>query len=158
MFKEMKRIKQKIDVDECKEILNNSLRGVLSLNGDDGYPYGIPLNHYYSVEDNRLYFHSGKIGYKIDLMKINNKCSYCVINDGEKNNDDWALIFKSVIVFGKIHFIDDEEEIYRISRLLSHKFTLDDNYIEEEIIKSGKRTAMFYIDIEYISGKKVVEK
>lgn len=158
MFKELRRIKQKLDIEESKEILSNTLRGVLSLNGLDGYPYGIPLNHYYSKEDNRLYFHSGKIGYKIDCINNDNKCSYCVLNDGDKSDNHWSLIFKSVIVFGKIKFVNDIKEIERISRLLSYKFTSNDKEIDKEIELSLNNTKLFYIDIEYIIGKLVNER
>ena len=29
--------------------------GVLSLLGADGYPYGLPLSHFYCEEDNKIY-------------------------------------------------------------------------------------------------------
>ena len=37
MFRPMRRFKQQIADSECKEILKNEKRGVLSLLGDDGY-------------------------------------------------------------------------------------------------------------------------
>ncbi|MBP3868418.1 MAG: pyridoxamine 5'-phosphate oxidase family protein [Solobacterium sp.] len=55
--------------EECIEILKNEKRGVLSVHGDDGYPYGMPLNHYYCEEDGKLYFHSGMIGHKVDSIR-----------------------------------------------------------------------------------------
>ena len=60
MFREMRRFKQEISKSECIEVLTNSKRGVLSLIGDNGYPYGVPLDHWYCEEDNRLYFHCAK--------------------------------------------------------------------------------------------------
>ena len=45
MFRPMRRFKQQISESKCKEILKNEKRGVLSLLGDDGYPYGLPLSH-----------------------------------------------------------------------------------------------------------------
>ena len=42
MFREMLRKKQQLSDEECIGILKNELRGVLSVNGDDGYPYGVP--------------------------------------------------------------------------------------------------------------------
>ena len=157
MFKEVSRIKQRLDMEESKEILEKELRGVLSVNSLDGYPYCMPLNHYYLKEENRLYFHSSKHGYKIDCIKNDNRCSYSVIDSGTKKENDWALVFKSVIVFGKIHFIENKDEIAKIARLLSYKFTDDDKYIDDEITKNLNNTAMFYIEIEHITGKRVIE-
>ncbi len=158
MFKEIKRVKQVLPNDECVKILEETPRGVLSINGDDGYPYGMPLNHYYDKEENRLYFHGGKFGYKMDCLYKDNRCSYAVMKEVGVHENGWAILFESVIVFGKIHFVEDVDMIASISRKLSHKFTLDDGYIEEEIRKSLDRTAMFYIEIEHMTGKKVTEK
>ena len=156
MFLEVKRIKQRLNINESKEILKETLRGSLSINGLNGYPYVMPLNHYYDIKTNRLYFHGGKIGYKIDCINNDNRCSYNVIKE-EKSND-WYKIFKSVIVFGKIHFENDINEIIRISKLLSYKFIKDDNYIDNEIKESLNNTLMFYIEIEHITGKIVNER
>lgn len=69
MFRKMRRFKQQITEEECIQILKNTKRGILSLIGDDGYPYGIPLDHWYSEEDNAVYFHGAKEGHKIDAIK-----------------------------------------------------------------------------------------
>lgn len=50
--------------------------------GEDGYPYSIPLNHCYNPEDGKLYFHGAKTGHKIDVIKANDKVSYCVYDAG----------------------------------------------------------------------------
>ena len=157
MFRELTRIKQKISNTECIEILKNEKRGVLSVNGLNGYPYGIPLNHYYNEEDNRIYFHSGKIGYKIDSLKENNKVCYTVYDKGYLKDDFWALNVKSVIIFGSVYFVNDINKIEEISRKLSYKFINDEKYINDEINRSLKNTLMFYIEIENMCGKLVNE-
>ena len=60
MFRPVTRIKQALSDTECREILKNEKRGVLSVLGDDGYPYGMPINYWYSEKDGRIYFHTGK--------------------------------------------------------------------------------------------------
>ena len=62
MFRKMRRFKQQITNEECIELLKKEKRGVLSMIGDDGYPYGIPMNHWYCEADGKLYFHSAKEG------------------------------------------------------------------------------------------------
>ena len=64
LFREMMRKKQQLSQEECKTILKQQLRGVLSVLGDDDYPYGMPINHYYCEEDGKLYFHGGRKGHK----------------------------------------------------------------------------------------------
>ena len=157
MFREITRIKQKLSDEECAEVLRTEVRGVLSVLGDDGYPYGMPLNHYYNEEDGCLYFHSGKKGHKIDAMAREPKASFCVYDRGYRREGEWALNIRSVIVFGKIEMVEDKETIYEIARKLSRRFTDDEEYIEREIQKSGPRTLMFRLRPEHIRGKLVNE-
>ena len=56
MFRDVARTKQKLPPEECIELLKIEKRGVLSLIGDDGYPYSLPINHYYCDDDGRLFF------------------------------------------------------------------------------------------------------
>jgi len=157
MFREMRRFKQALSREECIELLTREVRGVLSVAGDDGYPYGVPHNHYYCPEDGKLYFHSGMQGHKIDSILRCSKASYCVYDQGYRRESDWALYIRSVIVFGRIELIEDRDRIYEISRALSYKFTDDEEYIRREIEKSGPRTLMFALVPEHISGKLVHE-
>lgn len=158
MFRNVTRIKQVLPKEECIAILQNEPRGVLSVNGDDGYPYGMPMNHFYNVDDGKLYFHSGRLGHKVDSIMRNSKASFCVYDKGIHENGNWYLTIRSVIVFGKIEIIEDREKIYDIARKLSYKFTNDEDYIENEIIHSGPKTLMFALFPEHITGKWVTER
>ena len=157
MFREMLRKKQQLPEEECIEILKNELRGVLSVIGVDDYPYGMPINHFYCEEDGKIYFHSGRKGHKIDAMKRHDKASFCVYDQGFRREGEWALNIRSVIVFGRIEFIEDKEKIYEIARRLSYKFTDDEEYIEREIVRSGPGTLMFALVPEHMTGKLVNE-
>ena len=157
IFREITRIKQKLTQEECIEILKRELRGVLSVLGDDDYPYGMPINHFFCEDDGKIYFHSGKKGHKIDAIRRHDKVSFCVYDNGFRRDGEWALNFKSVIVFGRVEILEDREKIYDIARRLSHKFTNDEAYIEHEIENSGPGTLMFALTPEYITGKLVNE-
>ena len=157
MFREMLRKKQLLTQEENIRILKEELRGVLSVLGDDDYPYGMPMNHYYREQDGKIYFHGGKKGHKIDAVKRHNKASFCVYDKGFRKDGEWALNIKSVIVFGRIELIEDRETIYRIAEELSHKFTDDDAYIKHELQNSGPGTLMFALVPEHITGKIVNE-
>ena len=129
MFREIVRKKQKLENEECLEILRNEKRGVLAVMGDDGYPYCLPINHYYNDEDGKIYFHSGKTGHKIDAIGACDKVSFCVYDSGRKKEGHWSLYIKSVIVFGRISPVEDHAKSMEISRRLSRKFTDDEKYI-----------------------------
>ena len=157
MFREMARRAQRLPEDECLRILKEEPRGVLSVLGDDGYPYGVPLNHYYCERDGKLYFHSGMRGHKIDAIRRCDKASFCVYDRGFRKDGDWALNIRSVVVFGRIETVEDRDTVYRLARELSLKFTDDEAYIRNEIDRAGPRTLMFALVPEHISGKLVNE-
>ena len=157
MFRELRRKKQELNRQECLEVLINEKRGVLSVNGDDGYPYGMPLNHFYNEEDGCLYFHGGKIGHRIDAIKRNDKVSYCVYDEGYLKEGEWSLNFKSVIVFGRMEIVEDEEMMNDIIRKLCYRFTDDEEYIKAEFDRSFNATLMTKLVPEHISGKRVNE-
>lgn len=158
MFRKIVRSKQELSKERSIQILKEQLRGVLSVLGDDDYPYGMPLNHYYNEEDGNLYFHGAKSGHRVDAMKRHDKASYCVMDEGFIKEGDWALNISSVIVFGRLEIIEDEKITEDICRKLSYKFTTDDTYISDEINRSLKGTLLFRLVVEHISGKIVNEK
>ena len=157
MFRELLRKKQQLSTVECIEVLTNETRGVLSVIGDDEYPYGVPLNHFYNIDDGCIYFHCGKIGHKLESIKRNDKVSFCVYDKGYKENDDWAFSVKSVIVFGRVDLIEDINFVTDITRKLCYKFTQDEEYIAEEIRKYVANTLLIKLTPEHICGKIVKE-
>ncbi len=82
MFRQLRRIKQQLSQEDCISVLKNEVRGVLSVLGDDDYPYGVPINFYYSQENNKIYFHGSREGHKIDAIKNHDKVSFCVYDKG----------------------------------------------------------------------------
>ncbi|MCR4843333.1 MAG: pyridoxamine 5'-phosphate oxidase family protein [Eubacterium sp.] len=157
MFREMRRFKQKLEQAECIEILKNELRGVLSVLGDDGYPYGMPLDHFYDEETGKLYFHGASEGHRVDAVRACDKVSYCVYDAGYRKEGDWALNIKSVIVFGRMSELTDIAEVESVCRKLSHKFTNDEEYIDNDVAKNLKYVKVFALTPEHISGKLVNE-
>ena len=157
MFRELAKKNKKISIEECIEVLKGETRGVLSVLGDDDYPYGTPINHFYNEEDGKIYFHCGKYGHRLDALKKHDKVSFCVFDQGYRNEGEWALNVKSIIVFGRMEIIDDPETIADISRKLSYKFTQDEAYIEKEIKENLRATLLLALTPEHICGKLVNE-
>lgn len=157
MFRPMRRIKQQLSPKECISILKNEVRGVLSVLGDNEYPYGIPINFYYLENDNKIYFHGAKEGHKIDSIKKHDKVSFCVYDKGVLADGKIGLNYKSVIVFGKLKPLNDKEKSINICRLLANQFGFDKNYIEDEIKNFAKHVIVLELTPEHISGKAINE-
>ena len=157
MFRQMRRLNQQISDAQCLEILKKEKRGVLSLLGDDGYPYGIPLNHFFSEEDNKIYFHCAKEGHKIDAIKNYEKASFCVYDSGYSKDGEWALNINSVIIFGKIRLVTDLEITRKICINLVQKFSDDEKYLEKALQNALSRVQCLEFEIEHMTGKLVNE-
>ena len=155
MFRKMRRFKQQISEEECIRILKEQPRGVLSMIGDDGYPYGIPLDHWYS--GNKLYFHGAKVGHKMDAITTFDKVSYCVMDEGFRRDGEWALNIKSVVVFGRIRVVEDEAKKREICTNLVRKFTDDEEYLQKELTNAFSRVNCLELTIEHMTGKLVNE-
>ena len=157
MFRELGRKKQQLSMEECVQLLKEENRGVLSVLGDEGYPYGTPMNHWYDEERGIVWFHCGKVGHRLDALKNCDKVSFCVYDRGVPEEGGWALKVKSVIIFGRMEVVDDMDTIVDVATRLSRKFTQDEAYIQSEIQKYAKGTLLLKLTPEHICGKQVTE-
>ena len=156
MFRKMRRLGQMLSKEECEEILTREPRGVLALLGDYDYPYALPMSHVYV--DGKIYFHGAMQGHKKEAEKKHDKVSYCVFDEGVKNDDGWSYTFRSVIVFGRIRTLtDDDEKVEKLTHLGDKFFPTHDETVDE-INRLLDRTEVFEITIEHMSGKIVQEK
>lgn len=125
--------------------------------GEDGYPYGIPLDHWYSEQDNKLYFHCATVGHKMDAITACDKVSFCVMDEGYRKDGEWALNINSVVVFGQMHLVEDEEKKREICTNLVRKFTDDEEYLRKELSSAFPRVCCLALTIEHMTGKLVRE-
>ena len=131
-FREMRRKRQQLSNDESVAILEKATAGTLALLGDDDYPYAVPISYVY--HEGRLYFHSALTGHKVDAIRKCDKASFCVIEQDDVQPKKYTTFFRSVIAFGSIHIIEDEQEKLETARMLMIRF-----------------------DIEHLTGKEAIE-
>lgn len=157
MFRDLTRKNHQLTPEDCINLLRTETRGVLSVLGDEGYPYGMPMNHWYNDADSCIYFHCGKSGHRLDALNRCAKVSFCVFDRGFQKDGEWALNVKSVIVFGNIEIIDDSDMIALITRQLCYKFTHDEAYIQKEIQAYAPQTLLLKLIPAHMCGKWVKE-
>ena len=159
MFRPMRRIKQQVSDEECIRILKEEKRAALSVTGDDGYPYTVPIDFYYDESDGRIYLHCAKTGHKIDAIKKCDKVCFTVWTQGYKTEGNWEWNVTSVIVFGRARFIDDRSFWEDKLRKLTEKYYPSAEAVEAAMhIPSVNVVQMMAIDIEHMTGKLVNEK
>lgn len=158
MFRKVRKIKNEISLDEAKVLLRNNKRAAFSVNGDDGYPYTIPINFYYDEAENRIYFHSAKKGHKIDSIKSSDKVCFTTWDDGYLAEGDWAYHVSSCVVFGRARLIEDRQITEEKVRKFALKYYPTVEEVEAEIKADIQGVQLIAIEIEHISGKRVHER
>ncbi len=156
MFREMRRKNQLLTKEEAEKILGNGTSGTLALLGEEGYPYCVPISYVY--DNGRIYFHSAKSGHKIDAVKNCDKASFCVIDKDEVKPQEYTTYFRSVIAFGRIHVIDDKDELISALSLLGERYNPGHpSDCITEINKFINNVCVLCLDIEHMTGKAAKE-
>ena len=158
MFRKIRKIKNEINQEDVKELLKTSRRGILAMNGDDGYPYAIPVNYFYDETEGKIFFHGAKAGYKVDCLKSSDKVCFTVIGSEMIRAEEWAPYMQSVVIFGRCQLIDDKQNAMKRLKDFAMKYYPSAEMVLDEIKADGKATQMFEIDIEHMTGKEVQEK
>ncbi|KLI29795.1 pyridoxamine 5'-phosphate oxidase family protein [Brachyspira hyodysenteriae] len=157
MFREMRRKKQLLSNSDSISILKKCTSGVLAVSGDDDYPYTVPLSYVY--DDNKIFFHAAKSGYKLDAIKNNNKVSFCVIEKDDIKPEEYTTYYRSVIVFGRAFIIEDDNIKRGAIEKLALKYYPDDiKENRDKAINNGYNAlCIIELDIEYMTGKEAIE-
>jgi len=158
MFRKLTRQNRAATREECIRLLESEKRGVLAVLGDGGYPYAMPMNHWYDPDTGCIWFHAGRGGHREDALRRCSKVSYCVHDEGYVNPGDWVKNVTSVIVFGQVELVDDMDEIVRVATALSRKFIQDEEHIRREIAASAHKTVLLKLTPEHMTGKHVREE
>lgn len=158
MFRPIRRKAKEISLEKAKSLLAESRRGVLAVNGDDGYPYAVPINYNYDEAAGKIYFHGARAGHKFDSIKACDKVCFTVYGNETIKAEAWAPFMQSVVVFGRCHLIEDQERALSLCKTMAMKYFPEEKLADDEIASSGKAVQMFEIEIEHMSGKEIQEK
>ena len=152
MFREIRLKDRVINNEKAIEIIKKGSYGVLSTIGEDGYPYGVPLN--YTYFDNCICFDCAQLGHKLENIKFSEKVSFCVVTKSDVLGNEFDTDYKSAVAFGKAAVIADDSEKRDILLSLLNKYAADylkagNNYLK----KYWDDTKVIKMKIEHLSGK-----
>lgn len=146
MFRSMRRKDRSLSKEDTWNVINNGKYGVLSILGDDGYPYGVPLH--YIVSDGTLYVHgTNEGGHKYDSIEQNPKMSFTIMD----MEDD--IKGRSVILFGTIHSVPEKREF--VLNQFVEKFVPEFAWSDAKggIPFAKEKICAYVFDIEHVTGK-----
>lgn len=130
----------------------------------DDRPYTMMNIFYYSEVDHAIYFHTGAKGrFRLNTERESNVC-FTIGKMGRLLPADVALEFsveyESVVVFGQVSIVTDEENSKIALQLLLDKYfphLIPDHDYRSTTDAELKRTTVYKIDITHWSGKKKKE-
>jgi len=152
MFRGMRRERQLLPEAETVAMLRTCTSGVLAVQGDDGYPYAVPLS--FAYEDGKLFFHSATGGHKLDGIGRSEKVSFCVIAADDVVQSTFTTHFRSAVVFGRARVLTDDSEKRHALRRLAEKYSPDClDAADGEIERSWERVCAIELVVEHMTGK-----
>jgi len=152
MGHDMRRRDRALTEAEAWEILARAEWGVLSTLGEDGWPYGVPVNHV--VVGHRIYIHCAQAGHKLENLAFESKVSYCAVASSEIRPAELSTNFESAVVFGMGAVVtDDIEKRLALEALLSRFAPHHPEAGAEAMRKDFARTAVLRIIPERLTGK-----
>lgn len=155
MFREMRLKDQQLDREAVDTILGRCTNGVLCLQGDNGYPYGVPISYAYT--NGKIYFHCAKEGYKVDLMKSNPHVAFTVVAQDDIIPEEFNTLFLSVMAFGTVRLVDEPAQMREIHGYIIDKYSKGhENSGEKYLASSISEIYMAEITIDHVTGKKGV--
>ena len=137
MFRPIRRKQKEISAEAAEKLLSSARRGVLAVNGDNGYPYAVPINYFYDKETRKIYFHSSRVGHKIDAIKNCDKVCFTVLGNETIKEEEWAPFVQSVVIFGRCHLIENQEKADATVKRFAMKYYPDEQTADKEIARSG---------------------
>ena len=144
-------------IEELSDVINSGLVAQVAF-VQNNEPYIVTMNYGSSVDGTKikLFFHSAGEGRKIDCIKENpNVCFTIAVCDplieGEKACD-YSMKFRSVVGYGKMRIIEDEnEKIFGLNRIMNHYTRVDSWDYNKDMLKN---TTLICLDVESLSGKR----
>ena len=100
--------------EEIVRIIRKCETCVLSMVDHNNMPYSIPMNFGYS--EHVIVLHTAKEGRKLDILKQNpNVCivfstDHVLTKQSENVACSYTMKYRSVLAFGKVEFIEDNQE------------------------------------------------
>ena len=119
----------------------------------DNIPYIVPLN--FGYRDNCLYFHTPKVGKKMDMIKTNSRVCFEMDIDHEvvraENPCDSSMKFRSVIGYGRASLLDEIEEKRRALDIIVEHYSGQVNEYKEKMVD---HLSVIKVQVESMTGKK----
>lgn len=115
------------DPREIQQIIDKCDACYVGMMDPEGKPYVLPFN--FGFEEGILYLHSAPVGKKIEALQANPRVCVAFSTDHQlffRNEPvacSYGMKYRSVLLHGKVEFIDSYDEKVRILNVIMRKYT-----------------------------------
>lgn len=151
MFNKVRRNDREISKAKAIQILNNAEYGFLGTVGENTFPYVTPLSFIYL--NNSIYFHSAKVGHKLENIDFNNKVSFSVVGATKVLENMFSTSYESVVIFGDALEVFNEEKELILLELLNKYAPTNLEKGKIYIAHMKNKTTVIKINIQHLTAK-----
>lgn len=152
MFREIRNERRALPRERAEQIMREGSHGVLAVEGDDGYPYAVPLS--YAYEGDRVWFHCAPSGHKLDALARNPQASLCVVANDDVVPEGFTTRYASAIAFGRARLAANDDEKRQGLQALADKYCHQVPELHGKMIEGHlARTCVFVLEVEHLSAK-----
>ncbi len=144
-----------IEINEIESIIRQCKTCHVAM-VDEGQPYVVPLSFGYEIigASLTLYFHSAKVGRKIDILNKNSRVCFEMSNEGIPIHSEIpcnsGFYYSSIIGYGNIEFIEEvNEKCKALSLLMKHQADKEVLFNETQV----KGVCVYKISTSDYTGK-----
>lgn len=118
--------------EEIERLINSCEVCYVGMVDQQNRPYTLPFN--FGFENESLYLHGAPTGRKMDILRNNPFVCVAFSSDHQmyKRSEDvacsYGMKYKSVLIEGKVEFVDDYDEKVRILNIIMRQYTKRDDF------------------------------
>ena len=153
----LRRAEKRMETEKALEFVRQASTGRLATIGQDGYPYCIPLLFVWM--ENSIFLHgTNAVGHLRRNIDHSARVCFEVDETGEvfdygRFECDSGIAFRSVVIFGNIHVVDETAVKQAFCERLIEKYGKPASTRPKNFFPRLDWISVYRLDIERISGK-----
>lgn len=150
----MRRSDCQLSPEETERYLREQNWGILSVHGDGGFPYGVPMNYIWD-QGTVLLHATSENSHRLDALQKDDKVCFTVVPEHHLDRDRWTTDYASVIVFGRAEILRTPED--KLAAMRAFMQALAPHRLDEAFLSCPPATAkmvMIRILPVMITGKR----
>lgn len=140
--------RQRMDEEFFDHVFSTAVEIVLAMNGEDGFPYAVPLN--FVREGQVIYAHCAHEGTKMDLLRKDGRVAFCVTCDVQADSERHTCYYKSVCGTGRVREVTDAAERASAFAAIGRRYGSDCGSMPQAYLD---KAAILRLDVASMSGK-----